>query len=81
MYGQQFLKRLRQRLGKRDDFAGDGLGEADGGGVQREAAGQRVQRRAVEVVARDRAADVRKVHADLVRAPGLQPQPKKRPVP
>ena len=49
--------------------------------MQREAAGERVKRRAVEVVARDRAADVRKVHADLVRAPGLQPQPKERPVP
>ena len=49
--------------------------------MQREAAGERVKRRAVEVVARDRAADVRQVHADLVRAPGLQPQPKERPVP
>ena len=46
--------------------------------MEREAVFQFRQFAAIEVIAADRAADMRQMHANLVGAPGLQPQADER---
>lgn len=61
-------------------FARDGLDAAQARGMQRETIFQLRQFAAIEIVAADGTTDMGQMHADLMGAPGFQPQADERAV-
>ena len=59
-------------------LAADGMHQADFVRMQRKPTGQRIQLRAVQEIAAHRAADMRHMDANLMRATRFQLQPDKR---
>lgn len=75
---QQCGKRRRQRFVKRDPGAGDRMDEGQMGGMQRKAPGQRIQLGAIEIIARDRTADMSQMDTDLMGSTGFKAQTDER---
>ena len=75
---KQSAERMGERLVKRDAIPCNGVDERDMRRVQRKAPGQRAVLRTVKIIARNRAADVRKVYADLMRSAGFKAQADQR---